>query len=51
VIVYLVDYRAGFLTLFALSLAHVVLEFPLNVRAMVGVGNEVGRALKAHAYE
>ena len=37
------DYRIGMLTLFTLSFLHVFLEFPLDVRTFVGIGQELGR--------
>jgi hypothetical protein len=38
---YLYDWRTGFTALLALSLAHVFLEFPLNWRTFVGIGQEL----------
>jgi hypothetical protein len=37
---YAISYEYGFLALVALSFSHVVLEFPLNVRSMVGIASE-----------
>ncbi|MEO8035217.1 MAG: hypothetical protein ABI837_12350 [Acidobacteriota bacterium] len=34
---YAYDYRAGFAVLYVLSILHVLLEFPLNHQAMVGL--------------
>ncbi len=34
---YLIDFKIGFATLFFLSMLHVVLEFPLDYRAAVGI--------------
>ena len=41
--VYAWDYRIGMLTLFTLSFLHVFLEFPLDMRTFVGIGQELGR--------
>jgi hypothetical protein len=40
-ILYAYDWRIGFIALLALSLAHVLLEFPLNWRTFVGIGSEL----------
>jgi hypothetical protein len=40
---YFYNYRIGIKWLFMLSLAHVILEFPLNHRSFVGIGRELGR--------
>ena len=37
---YALSYEYGFLALIALSFSHVVLEFPLNVRSIVGIAAE-----------
>ena len=42
---YAIDYSLGFLALFALSLAHVVLEFPLNHRTIVGLVGELKKRM------
>ena len=39
-LIYAIDFRIGFVALLFLSLLHVILEFPLNVRAFVGIGRE-----------
>lgn len=36
--VFLIDYRAGFMTAIGLSFLHVVLEFPLNAISIKGIG-------------
>ncbi len=41
--VYAWDYRIGMLTLFTLSFLHVFLEFPLDMRTFVGIGQELRR--------
>ena len=41
--VYAWDYRIGMLTLFTLSFLHVFLEFPLDMRTFVGIGQEFRR--------
>lgn len=41
VVLYFIDYQIGFLALLFLSILHVVLEFPLNVKSVVGIGQEV----------
>jgi hypothetical protein len=43
---YFYDYGTGFMVLLALSLVHVVLEFPLNGLALRELGGVAGRALK-----
>ncbi len=44
---YFYNYRLGFKWLFLLSLAHVILEFPLNHRSFIGIGREVGVRLRS----
>jgi hypothetical protein len=39
--IYLLDYRAGFAVFYVLSAAHVMLEFPLNHRSLVGLLRDV----------
>jgi hypothetical protein len=41
VIIYIYDYGTGLFVLFFLSLAHVVLEFPLNHQSFIGIYREV----------
>jgi len=43
---YFYNYRIGIKWLFMLSLAHVILEFPLNHRSFMGIGREIGVRLK-----
>lgn len=40
-VLYGIDYSLGFKWLFLLSLAHVLLEFPLNHRSFLGIGSEL----------
>lgn len=40
-VLYAVDYKLGLEYLYALSLLHVVLEYPLNHRTFIGIGQEV----------
>src|SRR5207244_6947152 len=47
VALYFLNYGIGFVALATLSLLHVFLEFPLNVRPVVGIGRELrGLALR-----
>ncbi len=46
VALYFYNYRIGIKWLFMLSLAHVILEFPLNHRSFIGIGRELGVRLK-----
>jgi len=41
VALYFYNYRLGFKWLFLLSLAHVILEFPLNHRSFIGIGRSI----------
>ena len=41
VALYFYNYRLGIKWLFMLSLAHVILEFPLNHRSFIGIGKEI----------
>jgi hypothetical protein len=41
VMLYFYNYRLGIKWLFLLSLAHVILEFPLNHRSFIGIGKEI----------
>ncbi len=41
VTLYFFNYRLGIKWLFILSLAHVILEFPLNHRSFIGIGKEL----------
>lgn len=42
---YLYDFRVGFITMFFLSFLHVLLEFPLNVISIKGIGQEIGKRI------
>ena len=42
VALYFYNYRLGIKWLFLLSLAHVILEFPLNHRSFIGIGRQLG---------
>ena len=42
---YAVDYRLGFLVLVTLSIAHVVLEFPLNIKTIAALVDDGWRAV------
>ncbi len=39
---YAYDYKTGLIALYFLSMLHVFLEFPLNYRSMIGIGEEIG---------
>lgn len=41
VIIYISDYHTGLVWLFFLSFLHVTMEFPLNFRSFIGIGEEV----------
>ena len=43
---YFYNYRIGIKWLFMLSLAHVILEFPLNHRSFMGIGKELGLRMR-----
>jgi len=43
---YLWDYQIGFRWLFLLSFAHVLLEFPLNHKSFIGIGQEIGKRFR-----
>jgi len=45
VVLYLADYRTGLVALYFLSLLHVLLEFPLNHRSIIGIGQEMKKYL------
>jgi hypothetical protein len=47
---YFYDYTFGFTVLLALSLVHVVLEFPLNVLALRQLGTAIGQGVKQRAH-
>jgi hypothetical protein len=46
-VVYAVDYAKGLQWLFFLSFCHVLLEFPLNFKSIVGIGSELGSIAKS----
>ncbi|MCU0430250.1 MAG: hypothetical protein MUF42_09785 [Cytophagaceae bacterium] len=46
VALYWVDYRTGLIALFFLSLLHVFLEFPLNIKSIKGIVDETQRLLR-----
>lgn len=39
---YAYDYKTGLIALYFLSMLHVFLEFPLNYRSFIGIGEEIG---------
>jgi hypothetical protein len=41
IVLYAYDYKTGLMTLYFLSMLHVFLEFPLNYRSVIGIGEEV----------
>ena len=43
---YSIDYKLGFAWLFLLSFMHVFLEFPLNWRSFIGIGEELGKRFR-----
>jgi hypothetical protein len=43
---YLYDYGLGLSVLFFLSFTHVLLEFPLNIVSIVGIGQEAAVIFK-----
>jgi len=47
VVLYFYNYRLGIRWLFLLSLAHVILEFPLNHRSFLSIGKEMKKLLPA----
>lgn len=49
VAIYAIDYRLGLTVLFALSMAHVLLEFPLNYKAVWGIYTEVTERITSRA--
>ncbi len=46
IVLYAIDYDLGFKALFFLSAMHVLLEFPLDLRTIIGVGSELGKRMK-----
>ncbi len=47
IVLYAIDYDLGFKALFFLSAMHVLLEFPLDFRTIIGLGSELGKRLKS----
>ncbi|MDB5148696.1 MAG: hypothetical protein JWQ57_2716 [Mucilaginibacter sp.] len=45
VALYFYNYRLGIKWLFILSLAHVILEFPLNHRSFIDIGKQLRQRL------
>lgn len=45
IVLYAVDYDLGFKALFFLSALHVMLELPLDVRTIIGIGSEFGKRM------
>ncbi len=45
-VVYAIDYAKGLQWLFFLSFCHVLLEFPLNFKSIIGIGSELGSIAK-----
>ena len=41
VLLYLYNYKTGLMVLYFLSMLHVLLEFPLNYRTIIGIGDEL----------
>jgi hypothetical protein len=46
---YAYDYGTGLVALYFLSMMHVLLEFPLNFRSIIGIGNEVSNLYRGGA--
>lgn len=46
VTLYAIDYALGFQWVFLLSFSHVVLEFPLNHRSIIGIGQEISKRFR-----
>jgi len=46
IIIYLINYQLGFKILFFLSIMHVLLEFPLNIVILKGIGIEIKKIIK-----
>jgi hypothetical protein len=44
--IYAYDFQLGMITLYFLSVLHVMLEFPLNHQTFVGIGRELGAFAK-----
>ena len=46
ILLYWYDYKTGFMALFFLSIVHVVLEFPLNIRSVKGIASKINFSKK-----
>ncbi len=46
ILLYWYDNRTGFVALFFLSIVHVVLEFPLNIRSVKGIASKINFSKK-----
>lgn len=46
---YAYDYKVGLLALLFLSMLHVILEFPLNYKSFIGIGQELGKRFSGSA--
>jgi hypothetical protein len=46
IVLYAIDFDLGFKALFFLSALHVLLEFPLDLRTIIGIGSEFGKRMK-----
>ena len=46
VVLYLINYQLGFKLLFLLSIMHVLLEFPLNIVTLKGIGIELKKLIR-----
>lgn len=46
ILLYWYDYKTGFIALFFLSIVHVVLEFPLNIRSVKGIFSKINFSKK-----
>jgi hypothetical protein len=46
IVIYLINYQLGFKILFFLSIMHVLLEFPLNIVTLKGIGMELRKIVR-----
>jgi len=46
IVIYLINYQLGFKILFFLSIMHVLLEFPLNIVTLKGIGTELRKIVR-----
>ncbi len=46
ILLYWYDYKVGFMALFFLSIVHVVLEFPLNIKSVKGIASKINFSKK-----